>query len=165
MIGYLDKIWSSLNKPKGKENCSIDDFFDFAFAGLPHKIFARDSFESSVSKLRSRFIDSKSAEYVFLPNYHKRIPADGFPHFAEGIWSRILSNRDLDLPTQTQLLAQHRCDEIAGEVYIDFFKDVQYLKSPLAEGQVPENFGVTINKSVSKAISTCTLIIYPYSFH
>jgi hypothetical protein len=57
-------------------------------------------------------MDKRDENYVFKPRYHKRIPADGFPHYASAIWEKIITNRDLDLPTQQELLAQYRCDEI-----------------------------------------------------
>lgn len=79
-----------------------------------------------------RFINAESNDYVFLKNYHKKIPADGFDRYCKDIWvkpfliaiawylglgyifqSKILVNKDLDLPTQKELLAQFRCDEIA----------------------------------------------------
>lgn len=62
----------------------------------------------------SRFNDPKDPNYVFRPQYHKRIPADGYHMYASGIWDKILSNKDLDLPTQQELLAQYRCDEISN---------------------------------------------------
>ena len=92
-----------------------------------------DRFVEEVAKLRSRFraghrsgqrtgtlADDDIQGGVFLPEYHRRIPADGFPRYAESIWEQIESNKDLDLPTQQELLAQFRCDEITREVLIAF---------------------------------------------
>ena len=64
-------------------------------------------------------LDDKS-EPILLPEYHRRIPADGFPIYAQNVWEQIDSNKDLDLPTQQELLAQFRCDEISREVLIPF---------------------------------------------
>ena len=50
---------------------------------------------------------------MFHATYHKRIPVDGVPLYAKQCWDQIISNKDLDLPTQQVLLAQYRCDEIA----------------------------------------------------
>jgi hypothetical protein len=61
-----------------------------------------------------RFSNPSDPNFVFHPQYHKRIPADGFHVYASGIWEQIMSNKDLDLPTQQELLAQYRCDEIAN---------------------------------------------------
>ncbi|KAH6900122.1 RHD3/Sey1 [Thelonectria olida] len=139
LIQDLTKIWSSISKPQGLEKSRIDDYFDFGFAALPHKILQGDKFVEEVQKLGSRFTagnrsgkgDQELEGGVFLPEYHRRIPADGFSVYAEGIWDQIVNNKDLDLPTQQELLAQFRCDEISREVLINF--DV--IVTPLEEKQ------------------------------
>jgi len=169
----LNKIWGDLSKPKGLENSSIDNFFDFKFAALPHKIFQLDKFVAGVNNLRTwylvffdcfcgvlfffsfsffsfyvacflrkrnRFSDPSNPDYLFQPQYHKQIPADGFYKFVSNIWvcllfslllvfllgcliflslsfffqEKIIHNKDLDLPTQRELLAQFRCNEISS---------------------------------------------------
>jgi hypothetical protein len=133
LIQDLSKIWSSISKPQGLETSRIEDYFDFAFAALPHKILQPDKFVDEVKKLGTRFIaGSRNSRMqqehgeqeleggVFLPEYHRRIPADGFSVYAEGVWDQIVHNKDLDLPTQQELLAQFRCDEISREVLISF---------------------------------------------
>jgi protein SEY1 len=71
---------------------------------------------------------------VFLPEYHRRIPADGFGHYAEGVWDQIVNNKDLDLPTQQELLAQFRCDEISREVLVGFDEAIVPFENKQAEG-------------------------------
>jgi hypothetical protein len=63
-----------------------------------------------------RFSDPNHPDFVFKPEYHKRIPADGYHIYASSIWDKVLTNKDLDLPTQQELLAQYRCDEIANVI-------------------------------------------------
>ncbi|KAL6705358.1 Dynamin-like GTPase that mediates homotypic ER fusion [Coniothyrium glycines] len=140
----LSKLWSTISKPEGFENSRIEDYFDFAFVALPHKILQPEKFEEAVTKLSLRFkegytdprksglIDESNAP-IFLPQYHRRIPADGFPVYAEGVWDQIVNNKDLDLPTQQELLAQFRCDEISREVLIAFDDKVTPLEEKQAE--------------------------------
>lgn len=127
----MTRIWSSLSKPAGLEKSNINDYFDFAFTALPHKLYQPDQFKAEVAQMATRFReghrdrrrDALLGELdggVFLPEYHRRIPADGFSHYAEGIWDQIVNNKDLDLPTQQELLAQFRCDEIMREVMVAF---------------------------------------------
>lgn len=71
---------------------------------------------------------------MFLPEYHRRIPADGFSVYAEGVWDQIVNNKDLDLPTQQELLAQFRCDEISREVLVTFDEAILPLEEKQAEG-------------------------------
>ncbi|KAL9480677.1 hypothetical protein ACSS6W_005463 [Trichoderma asperelloides] len=125
LIQDLTKIWSSISKPQGLEQSRIEDYFDFGFAALPHKILQGEKFESEVANLGARFSTGhrNGAELeggILLPEYHRRIPADGLSVYAEGIWDQIVNNKDLDLPTQQELLAQFRCDEISREVLLAF---------------------------------------------
>ncbi|PGH17667.1 protein SEY1 [Helicocarpus griseus UAMH5409] len=146
LLQDLNRIWSSLSKPAGLEDSSINDYFDFAFAGLPHKNFQPDKFVAEVQKLSTRFSDghrdpnkadsngSGAIEGgIFLPEYHRRIPADGFAVYAEGIWDQIVNNKDLDLPTQQELLAQFRCDEISREVLVAFDEAISPFEAKQAE--------------------------------
>ncbi|KAF2770789.1 root hair defective 3 GTP-binding protein [Teratosphaeria nubilosa] len=140
LIQDLQRIWAGLSKPSGLEKSMIEDYFDFAFVALPHKILQPEKFEQEVRKLGTRFRegykDPKRAglvddDPVLLPEYHRRIPADGFPMYARGVWEQIDSNKDLDLPTQQELLAQFRCDEISKEVLVLF----DAIVVPLEESQ------------------------------
>jgi hypothetical protein len=142
----LTGIWSSLSKPPGLEKSRIEDYFDFAFAALPHKILQPDKFITEVERLSTRFsagnriskhgshIDQQLQGGVFLPEYHRRIPADGFSIYAEGVWDQIVNNKDLDLPTQQELLAQFRCDEISREVLEAFDVTISPLEQKQGEG-------------------------------
>ncbi|KKY29264.1 putative protein sey1 [Phaeomoniella chlamydospora] len=145
LLQDLTRIWASLSKPPGLEKSRIEDYFDFAFSALPHKLYQPEKFVSEVTKMRSRFReahrdarrDSLKGEFedgVFLPEYHRRIPADGFSHYASGIWDQIVHNKDLDLPTQQELLAQFRCDEISREVLLAFDEAISPFEDKQAEG-------------------------------
>ncbi|MCJ1307266.1 Dynamin-like GTPase that mediates homotypic ER fusion [Agyrium rufum] len=141
----LSKIWAGLSKPQGMEKSRIEDYFDLAFAALPHKILQPERFVSEVNKLSTRFREGhrdprrdafqkeESDGPVFLPEYHRRIPADGFSHYAEGVWDQIVNNKDLDLPTQQELLAQFRCDEISREVLVAFDEAILPFENKQAE--------------------------------
>jgi len=147
LIQDLTRIWSGLSKPPGMEKSKIEDYFDFAFAALPHKILQPERFVSEVAKLSTRFReghrdprrdplkgDQELDGGMFYPEYHRRIPADGFSIYAEGIWDAIVNNKDLDLPTQQELMAQFRCDEISREVLISFDETIIPFENKQAEG-------------------------------
>lgn len=142
----LTRIWSGLSKPPGMEKSRIEDYFDFAFAALPHKVLQPERFVSEVAKLGMRFREGRRdsrrdplrseqelAGGVFLPEYHRRIPADGFSIYTQGVWEQIMNNKDLDLPTQQELMAQFRCDEIAREVVVAFDEAICPFESKQAE--------------------------------
>ncbi|KAL8946405.1 MAG: hypothetical protein Q9222_007198 [Ikaeria aurantiellina] len=147
LIQDLSRIWAGLSKPKGMENSKIEDYFDFAFSALPHKILQPEKFVSEVRKLGTRFREGQRDPRrdplrpeeeldrgIFLPEYHRRIPADGFPIYAENVWDQIVNNKDLDLPTQQELMAQFRCDEISREVLVGFDEAIVPFENKQAEG-------------------------------
>ncbi|KIM21081.1 hypothetical protein M408DRAFT_333668 [Serendipita vermifera MAFF 305830] len=140
----LHRIWDSLAKPEGLGNARLEDYFDLAFEALPHKILTADKFESAVAQLRKRFTGENGTETLFKPAYHKRIPADGVTHYMDGIWEQVQSNKDLDLPTQRELLAQFRCDEISAAALAAFNEDVRTVRRPVEAGTVVEGLGGTM---------------------
>ncbi|KAG0263169.1 Dynamin-like GTPase that mediates homotypic ER fusion [Mortierella polycephala] len=137
----LERIWHGLSKPEGLEDCKITDYFDFMFTTLAHKLLQPDKFESDVAKLRLRFTDASDPNYVFLPQYSKRVPVDGLHIYAGGIWDKIMTNKDLDLPTQQELLAQYRCDEIANSAFIAFQESIKEFRQPIESGNIVEDLG------------------------
>lgn len=129
------------------ENSKIEDYFDFAFSALPHKILQPEKFVSEVARLGTRFReghrdprrdplkgDQELEGGVFFSEYHRRIPADGFSIYAQGVWDQIVNNKDLDLPTQQELMAQFRCDEISREVLVGFDEMITPFENKQAEG-------------------------------
>lgn len=156
----MQKIWDTLSKPPELKDKQLSDYFDLSFAALPHKVLAADKFENEVQELRKRFSDKSRPDYVFSPAYHKRIPADGVAFYMEGIWVRVFTahtvetthsqtspqeqvqtNKDLDLPTQRELLAQFRCDEISSAALQEFNEQAKPQKRPIESGKVVEGLG------------------------
>lgn len=169
----LGKLWATISKPPGLEGSRIEDYFDFAFSALPHKILQPEKFVSEVERLGARFVagtrnNKTQSEHgvheidggVFLSEYHRRIPADGFSVYAEGIWDQIVNNKDLDLPTQQELLAQFRCDEISRECLVAFDEAINPLEEKQAEAArigkpaVLPNLGKTGSAAREKCLKT-----------
>ncbi|RFU78950.1 hypothetical protein TARUN_3254 [Trichoderma arundinaceum] len=168
LVQDLTKIWSSISKPQGLEQSRIEDYFDFGFAALPHKILQGEKFESEVALLGARFTTghrvgkggdeggAASEGGILLPEYHRRIPADGLSVYAEGIWDQIVNNKDLDLPTQQELLAQFRCDEISREVLVAFdlaltpLEEKQTEATRLGKAVVLSDLGTTASQAREK---------------
>ncbi|KAF1797154.1 RHD3/Sey1 [Mucor lusitanicus] len=150
----LEKIWAGLSKPEGLEDCQIHDYFDFMYTGLPHKVLLPEKFNEEVAKLRTRFNDPQNPDFVFKPEYHKRIPADGYHIYASGIWDKVLTNKDLDLPTQQELLAQYRCDEISSAAFEVFSNKLAPFKQPILEkAQTIDNLGPQMLEFRQEAIA------------
>ncbi|PKI85029.1 Dynamin-like GTPase that mediates homotypic ER fusion [Malassezia vespertilionis] len=150
--GDLQRIWASLRKPENLIDALLTDFFDFMFLALPHKILMPLEFDQAVDAMRTRFLERDDPDYVFQTQYHKRIPIDGLPHYLQGVWDQIVQNKDLDLPTQQELLAQFRCDEIAALASAAFVAAVAYLRNALDGGKVLPMLGEQMNKHRTAAL-------------
>ncbi|KAF9653272.1 protein SEY1 [Thelephora ganbajun] len=137
----MEKIWDAISKPTELRDRQLKDYFDLSFTTLSHKLLRPDVFEADVNRLRGRFTDKARDDYVFKPAYHKRIPADGVAFYMEGIWEQVQSNKDLDLPTQQELLAQFRCDEISAQALGDFNEQSKSQRKPVESGRVVEGLG------------------------
>ena len=59
----------------------------------------------------------------------------------------VKDNRDLDIPTQKEMLAMFRCDEISAEIFKKFTELVTPLRLTLEKGVIVEKFGATANKA------------------
>ena len=63
-----------------------------------------------------------------------------------------MTNKDLDLPTQQELLAQFRCDEIASAAFAVFTTGAKVFKKPIEAGQVLETLGAEMGALRSEAL-------------
>lgn len=123
------------------------------FTTLPHKLLQPEKFETDVEKLRHRFTDPTDPHFVFQPQYSKRVPADGLHIYASGIWDQIMANKDLDLPTQQELLAQFRCDEIANSVFAAFRESIKGFRQPIESGGIVDDLGAKMKEIRGLALS------------
>jgi len=149
----MTTIWDSLIKPAEFVNSKAEDFFDFQFTALPHKVLAEEEFYAGVDALRSRFVDAHSPNFILGREYHKDVPADGFVPYAENIWQVVKENKDLDLPTQKEMLAMYRCDEISAEAQRHFMEAMAPSRRVLEKGELIENFGKTATEAYKNALT------------
>ena len=65
---------------------------------------------------------------------------------------QVQTNKDLDLPTQQELLAQFRCDEISSAALTEFNEQAKPQKRPIETGKVVEGLGKMMRAWRSKAL-------------
>lgn len=65
------------------------------------------------------------------------------------------SNKDLDLPTQQELLAQFRCDEISSVALAEFNEQSKSQRRPIELGQVVDGLGEMMRTWKTIAVSKC----------
>ncbi|KAG4097085.1 protein SEY1 [Neocallimastix lanati (nom. inval.)] len=152
LTNELNKMWKDIAKPEEYNESTLSDYFDLVFTSLPHKIYLPEQFEQEVIQLKERFYNTEDPDYVFKSKYHRGIPADGFSSYAESIWDKVAYNHDLDIPTQQQLLAEYRCDEIAKAIVNEFQEDINKYKEMLENGEIMEDMGEKFNEVREKAL-------------
>eukprot|EP01125_Pyxidicula_operculata_P021753 TRINITY_DN8612_c0_g1_i1.p1 TRINITY_DN8612_c0_g1~~TRINITY_DN8612_c0_g1_i1.p1 ORF type:complete len:776 (+),score=231.36 TRINITY_DN8612_c0_g1_i1:30-2357(+) len=118
IIGDMNKLWNEMPKPEHFKESKVSDFFDFKFTGLSYKI-QEDKFTADVNDLKKKFFEPAFNDYILKKEYKSDVPADGFSMYAKTIWDTILSEKDLNLPSQKQMLAMYRCEEIAKEAFVN----------------------------------------------
>lgn len=131
----LENIWSTINKPEAALNTPITDYFDLDFEALPHKVYCPEEFESEVAKLRKRFHGGD----IFKEEYSRGVAADGFCEYAKSVWETIRANKELDIPSQKEMLAHVRCEQIAKEIFVSFSNSTTEVKNMLlpCDGSLP----------------------------
>jgi protein SEY1 len=172
LTANLQRTWNTLSKPAELKDRELTDYFDLSFTALPHKLFAAKKFESDARTLRARFTDKSRNDFVFKPVYHKCVPADGLAFYMEGIWVRSLvtsasrsltsllhvfkeqvqANKHLNLPTQQELLAQSRCDEILADALTESIDRAMLEKQLIVAGQVVNGLGEKMRGWRSQAL-------------
>lgn len=123
----VEKIWTTIQKPEAAQGVPLTNFFDIDFFALPHKMLMEKQFIEQGAELRRRFLDDE----VFCEEYQSGIAADGFPAYACNIWETIRANRELDIPSQKEMLAHVRCEEIGRDAIELFQKLVKEARNVL----------------------------------
>lgn len=59
---------------------------------------------------------------------------------------KVQTNKDLDLPTQQELLAQFRCDEMSAVVLSEFNEQAKRQKRPIEAGKVVDGLGAIMKE-------------------
>ena len=119
ILSDINKIWAEIKKPDKFKGSSPDQFFTFEFITLPHKKYLPEQFKNEVFQLRER-LDEKHEKYIFSHlSQIKSIPADGLQQYVIQLWENILNEKELNIPSQKEMLANFRCNEIKQTVLND----------------------------------------------
>ncbi len=141
----VNNIWDSISKPEAALNTDVTDYFDLTFFALPHKVLMAEEFAAEAARLRMEFLEGD----MFLDEYRREVAADGFATYAESVWSTIRDNKELDIPSQKEMLATVRCEQIARDVIDVFEKKLAPLKKAL------ESSTETIPDLFEKLLAIC----------
>ncbi|PJF20174.1 Protein SEY1 [Paramicrosporidium saccamoebae] len=154
----LRTIWASLKAQR--VDADLEDSFNLQFAFLPHKILQPNEFNEEVACLRRAFKDAHFEDYIFPKTSASAVESHDLPLFAKNIWEKIESSKDLDLPTERELLAQFRCDEVLNTNFLELFaaetgrysKNISLRKSEELEERLAQTCQDLITKQMEISI-------------
>lgn len=157
----VENIWSTISKPESAADIPLTHFFDLDFFALPHKILMAPAFEEQGSELRRRFKDGE----IFEEEYHSGIASDGFSEYANAVWETIRANRELDIPTQKEMLAHVRCEQIAKEALEGFETEIADVTTALQgeDAHVVPDLIATLVTACNTALEQYRDAAYRYS--
>lgn len=69
-----------------------------------------------------------------------------------------MSNKDLDLPTQQELLAQFRCDEIASTAFQLFAEAIKQFPPSQGTGKIVTGLGKLMKETINIALGKLLLL-------
>ena len=133
----MEEIWDKIKKPSHLSLCNVFDCFEFDFHTIAVKDFKPEEFVRDINTLREKFMDSSRNDYLFR---HKitDVPIDGIPRYLSEIWTIIHSDKDLNIPSQKEMLANLRCNELKLEAIKEFQSKVQVIAKQVGKVIVPE---------------------------
>eukprot|EP01055_Gregarina_sp_Pseudo9_P004500 Gregarina_sp_Pseudo_9__4499@NODE_466_length_2775_cov_6_878289_g442_i0_p1_GENE_NODE_466_length_2775_cov_6_878289_g442_i0NODE_466_length_2775_cov_6_878289_g442_i0_p1_ORF_typecomplete_len822_score182_09RHD3/PF05879_12/1_6e77GBP/PF02263_19/7_3e09GBP/PF02263_19/3_2e02Dynamin_N/PF00350_23/0_00017Dynamin_N/PF00350_23/2_5e03MMR_HSR1/PF01926_23/0_00016AIG1/PF04548_16/0_006Septin/PF00735_18/0_0093ABC_tran/PF00005_27/0_074ABC_tran/PF00005_27/1_9e03IIGP/PF05049_13/0_028AAA_15/PF13175_6/0_031Roc/PF08477_13/0 len=107
LLKDIYEIWDDIKKPVDMARSKASDFFKFVVIGMPSKLTDPDGYLREVQSLRKRWLEEEAPA-----TYSRNVPADGFAFYARAVWDAILNSSELDIPSQKEMVATYRCEEI-----------------------------------------------------
>ncbi|KAI4354144.1 hypothetical protein L6164_003037 [Bauhinia variegata] len=147
----IQEIWSSIQKPQGKDDIQLSDFFKVEVKFLPHYEHKFKAFKVEVEKLKQRFINSTAPSGLVGD---QKDPASGFSTSAKIVWEEIKENKNLNLPNLQVMVATFRCDMIKEEKYESLEKNEVWCKLYQRKDRFFNlDFGKTVNCILNNCLS------------
>eukprot|EP00755_Sulcionema_specki_P010083 Sspe_Gene.6679::Locus_2249_Transcript_1_1_Confidence_1.000_Length_2127::g.6679::m.6679 len=136
LIHQLQDAMTDIWKKIPNQTEEFDKWFDFHVEFLPN--LHHPDFTSAVGTLKEEFVDTSHDTFVFRSSGAMRccgIPIQDFSIYASGCWEAIKKNKDINIPSQKELVARHRCTEVAGRLKQEFTDKAARIKSELEGGK------------------------------
>ena len=139
ILNDIHKIWTEIKIPEKYKGKKPEDFFSFEFITLPHKKYESKKFDLECLELRKRFEEKERDDFIFNNlNDMKNVPADGLPQYINQLWTDILNEKELDIPTQREMLANYRCSEIKQNILKENEEKIRQFQKESSEKEIDD---------------------------
>ncbi len=145
-------IWKEIKKPEKYKDYTPDKFFEFEFVTLSHKFYFENKFDNEVAEMGKRLLPSSNIFLFRHVSEEKTVPLDGLAMYCRQIWGDIISNKDLNIPSQKEMLANYRCNEIKDLALIAAEMEIESFQMDSA-GKILDNFRERCEKIRKKVLS------------
>lgn len=150
----FDKMWGNIVKPDKFKNSKIYDFFELNYHVLPHYKLMRESFDAAIVEFRKWFFVPTNENNLFRGRGMLRnVPLDGIPDYMSNCWEMICSSKDLDIPTQREMLARHRCMESKSEAMKKFQEFCTECETRLNSGDFVPHLTKAMESKVEELVA------------
>ncbi|KAI4354142.1 hypothetical protein L6164_003035 [Bauhinia variegata] len=147
----VQKIWSTIQMPTGRNDIKLSDFFKVEVKFLPHYEYRLKDFKVEVEELKKRFVNSTAPGGLVGD---QKDSASGFSTTVKIIWDEIMANKNLTLPSLQVMVATIRCDEIKEEKYESFEKNEVWCKLyQRKDNFFKRDFGKIVNSILNTCLS------------
>ncbi|RNF11401.1 hypothetical protein TraAM80_01018 [Trypanosoma rangeli] len=145
----FDKIWDNIVKPEAFQGSSIDVFFDLRYHVLPHFKLQHAAFNQAVATFREWFFLSTCEQYLFHGGgMFRGVPLDGIPAYLSNCWEMIRASKDLDIPTQREMLARHRCMEVKNNIIQLFTENCREYTECFRRGELVPHLTDVLDREI-----------------
>lgn len=145
-------VWDGIKKPEAFSGASLEDLFHWKCFFLPHFNLQKSLFDEKVNCLRTWFTATTSDHYLFPHSRMFRgVPLEMLPSYFCNCWDTIRCSKELDIPTQREMLAKHRCGEVSEQMLREFEESKEQLCAQIRDGDVILNFTERVNSLTEDA--------------
>ena len=124
LLNDMECIWKDIHLPDEIKDSKVTDFFDFKFESTRHMKIDPDGFNEDVKRIRGEF----ASDFFWPKNSTKIVPAESLACYIEKIWTVINENKELNIPSQRELISRIKCVE-AVNLAMEKFKKHMARKS------------------------------------
>lgn len=146
----MTEVWKEIERPASHRDFEVFDCFEFEFHTCGVRSFAPEQFARDVDHLRTRLTDPSNPEYL-LHGINEDVPVDGIPLYLNTVWDQIQGEKDLNLPSQKEMIANLRCNELRVQALEFFNGEISELRQNASKSLL-ENYSEVCEEQIAKAM-------------